>query len=86
MAIPGCFLDGITRRMAIELAEQHGIHVIEGRIMRKELLGFEERFICGTGAEVTPVSESGPHKFTRGAISRALIDDDSAEVQPKKAA
>ena len=32
--------------------------------MPEELAGFEECFICGTGAEVTPVSEVGPYKFT----------------------
>jgi hypothetical protein len=36
--------------------------------------------------KVTPVSEIGPYRFTPGAISRALIDDYSAEVQPKQKA
>ena len=65
---------------------RRGVEVIERRIMPDELTGFEECFICGTGAEVTPVSEIGPYSFTPGAISRALIDDYSAEVQPKKKA
>ena len=47
---------------------------------------FSECFICGTGAEVTPVSEVGPYRFTPGAISRALIEDYTLEVQPKKRA
>ncbi|MEJ0092316.1 MAG: branched-chain amino acid aminotransferase [Methylocella sp.] len=81
-----CFLDGITRRTVIDLARRRGIEVIERRIMPEELAGFEECFICGTGAEVTPVSEIGPYKFTPAAISRALIDDYSAEVQPKQKA
>jgi branched-chain amino acid aminotransferase len=33
---------------------------------------------------VTPVSEIGPHKFTPGNISRTLIGDYSAEVQPRR--
>jgi branched-chain amino acid aminotransferase len=84
--IADCFLDGITRQTVIELAKRRGIEVIERRIMPEELAGFEECFICGTGAEVTPVSEIGPYKFSPGTISRALIDDYSAEVQPKQKA
>ena len=41
--------------------------------------------IVGTGAEVTPVSEIGPHPFVPGAISRALIEAYTDEVQPKVA-
>jgi branched-chain amino acid aminotransferase len=54
--------------------------------MPEELTRFEECFICGTGAEVTPVSEAGPYTFTPSAISRAMIDDYSAEVRPKQQA
>lgn len=84
--IADCFLDGITRRTVIELAKRRGIEVVERRIMPEELSGFEECFVCGTGAEVTPVSEIGPYRFTPGAISRQLIEDYSAEVQPKRQA
>ena len=84
--IADCFLDGITRRTVIDLARRRGVEVIERRIMPEELEGFEECFLTGTGAEVTPVSEIGPYSFTPSAISRALIDDYSAEVQPKKKA
>lgn len=78
--IADCFLDGITRRTVIELAKRRGVEVIERRIMPDELSEFSECFICGTGAEVTPVSEIGPYKFAPGAISRALIEDYTREV------
>jgi branched-chain amino acid aminotransferase len=84
--IADCFLDGITRRTVIDLAKRRGIEVIERRIIPDELSGFEECFISGTGAEVTPVSETGPYKFTPSAMSRAMIDDYSAEVRPKQKA
>ena len=84
--VADCFLDGITRRTVIDLARRRGIEVIERRIMPDELSAFEECFITGTGAEVTPVSETGPYKFTPGAISRAMIDDYSAEVRPRQKA
>ena len=84
--IADCFLDGITRQTVIELAKRRGIEVIERRIMPDELSGFDECFICGTGAEVTPVSEVGPYRFKPGTISRTLIEDYSAEVMPKQKA
>ena len=84
--IADCFLDGITRQTVIELAKRRGYEMIERRIMPEEMSGFEECFICGTGAEVTPVSEIGPYRFAPGAICRALVADYSAEVRPQKAA
>jgi branched-chain amino acid aminotransferase len=81
--IADCFLDGITRRTVIELAKRRGIEVIERRIMPDELEDLEECFICGTGAEVTPVAEAGPYKFKPGAMTRLLIEDFAKEVQPK---
>jgi branched-chain amino acid aminotransferase len=84
--IADCFLDGITRRTVIDLAKRRGIQVIERRIMPEELSGFDECFVCGTGAEVTPVAEIGTYRFTPGALSRSLIADYTAEVQPKQQA
>ena len=84
--IADCFLDGITRRTVVDLAKRRGIEVIERRVMPNELSGFEECFICGTGAEVTPVAEIGPYRFKPSAISRQLIEDYAAEVQPTRKA
>ncbi|MEA2858449.1 MAG: branched-chain amino acid aminotransferase [Methylobacteriaceae bacterium] len=81
--IADCFLDGITRKTVIDLAKRRGFDVIERRIMPDELDMFNECFICGTGAEVTPVSEIGPHRFKPGNISRTLIEDYTAEVKPR---
>lgn len=78
-----CFLDGITRQTVMDLARRRGIEVIERRIMPDELSSFTECFITGTAAEVTPVSEIAHWKFTPGAISKQMMDDYEAEVQPK---
>ena len=51
---PDCFLDGITRRTVIDLAKARGIEVIERAIMPEEMAGFEQCFLTGTAAEVTP--------------------------------
>jgi branched-chain amino acid aminotransferase len=81
--IADCFLAGITRATAIDLAKRRGIEVIERRIMPEELSGFSECFITGTAAEVTPVSEIADWRFTPGAITQQLMADYTAEVQPK---
>ena len=81
--IADCFLDGLTRRTVIDLARRRGMEVVERRIMPEELGSFNECFICGTGAEVTPVSEIGPHTYRPGNISRTLVEDYAAEVQPR---
>ncbi|MGL4287217.1 MAG: branched-chain amino acid aminotransferase [Phreatobacter sp.] len=80
-----CFLDGITRRTVIELCKKRGFEVIERRIMPEELSSFNECFITGTAAEVTPVSEIGPYRFTPGNMSKVIMEDYSAEVLPKAA-
>lgn len=77
---PDCFLDGITRRSVEALARIRQFQVVERHIKPEELADFSEAFLCGTAAEVTPVSEIGPYKFTPGEISRTLMADYTAEV------
>ncbi|MGA7323752.1 MAG: branched-chain amino acid aminotransferase [Rhodomicrobium sp.] len=76
--VPDCFLDGITRRTVISLAKRRGIELIERQIRPEELSEFEQCFLTGSAAEVTPVSEIGPHRFTVGEIARTLMEDYSA--------
>src|SRR6266571_7838198 len=78
-----CFLDGITRQTVIALARRRGIEVAERRIMPDELTGFSECFITGSAAEVTAVSEIAHWTFNPGGITHQLMDDYTAEVQPK---
>ena len=72
---PDCFLDGITRRTVMDLARARGLEIIERAIMPEEMENFSECFITGTAAEVTPVSEIGPYKFTPSDISVNLLND-----------
>ena len=81
--IADCFLAGITRHTAMELAKRRGIEVIERRIMPDGPQQLSECFITGTAAEITAVSEIAQWKFTPGAITHQLADDYTAEVQPK---
>ena len=79
--IADCFLNGITRQTVIELAKKNGMEVVERRIVPDELPSFNECFIVGSAAEVTPVAEIGPYKFTPGNISRALMDAYTKEIR-----
>jgi branched-chain amino acid aminotransferase len=83
-----CFLNGITRQTAIELARRNGIEVIERHIQPEELAKGTEVFLTGTAAEITPVGEIGAHRFTPGQICKTMMDAYSAEVrkEPKAAA
>jgi branched-chain amino acid aminotransferase len=84
--VPDCFLDGITRRTVIELAKRRGYQIVERVIMPEELSDFSECFLTGSAAEVTPVSEIGPYRFTPGTISETLMNDYMKEVYPVAAA
>lgn len=72
---PDCFLDGITRRTVMDLARVRQIPIVERAIWPEEMADFEQCFITGTAAEVTPISEIGPYRFMPGEISIALQDD-----------
>jgi branched-chain amino acid aminotransferase len=79
---PDCFLDGITRRTVIDLAKKRGITVNERTIMPDELGSFNECFIVGTAAEVTPVREIGTHMYQPGRVCETLMTDYMAAVRP----
>lgn len=83
---PDCFLNGITRRTVIDLAKKRGLEVIERTIMPEELEGFEQCFLTGTAAEVTPVSEIGPYSFQVGEITKTLMEDYDAIIRGKSPA
>ncbi|MFW5930004.1 MAG: branched-chain amino acid transaminase [Halobacteriota archaeon] len=53
--VDSSILDGITRRSAIEIAEDLGYEVVEKRVSRGELYTADELFFTGTAAEVTPI-------------------------------
>lgn len=78
---PDCFLNGITRQSVMALARSRQIPVIERHIKPDELTGFSECFLTGSAAEVTPVAEIGPYRFTPGQISETLMNDYAADVR-----
>jgi len=72
---PDCFLDGITRRTVMDLARNRGVEVVERAIWPEELESFEQMFLTGTAAEVTPVRSCGPWNFEVGELTRDLAKD-----------
>jgi len=83
---PDCFLNGLTRQTVIQLAKQRGIEVRERAIWPAELAGFEEIFLTGSAAEITPVSEVQGLKFKPGKVTEQLMEDFAATTRRKNAA
>ena len=71
---PDCFLNGITRQTVIGMLQERGIKVIERHIMPEELDGFEQCWLTGTAAEVTPVGQIGDYSFEVGALARDIAE------------
>ena len=78
---PDCFLDGITRRTVMGLAQKRGLKVIERHIKPEELTNVQEVFLVGTAAEVSPIGQIGEHTFTVGTITKQLMADYSELVK-----
>ncbi len=55
--------------------------MIERYIEPTELETFEECFLTGSAAEVTPVSEIGGQTFTPGRLSETLMNAYAADVR-----
>ncbi|PHQ99472.1 MAG: branched-chain amino acid aminotransferase [Marinosulfonomonas sp.] len=72
---PDCFLNGITRQTVIGLLQDKGIKVIERHIMPDELESFEQCWLTGTAAEVTPVGQIGDYNFEVGTLARDIAAD-----------
>ena len=78
---PDCFLNGITRRTVIALANKFGFEVIERHIKPDELADASEVFLTGSAVEVTPVKEIGQYSFTPAKITRTLLEAYDEEVR-----
>ncbi len=62
-------LEGITRETVIDLArEELGIETVERPIGRTELYVADEAFLCGTGAQVSPMIEVDKRPLGNGRI------------------
>jgi branched-chain amino acid aminotransferase len=62
-------LEGITRATVSHLASQElGLRTVERRLNRTELFTADEMFLCGTGAEISPVVEVDHRRIGNGQV------------------
>ena len=62
-------LEGITRSLLMGLIrDELGLDVVERSMDRTELYGCDELFLCGTGAQVSPVVELDRRKIGSGVV------------------
>ncbi|WP_188479510.1 branched-chain amino acid aminotransferase [Primorskyibacter flagellatus] len=71
---PDCFLNGLTRQTVIGMLEDKQIKVNERHIMPEELESFEQCWLTGTAAEVTPVGQIGTYNFEVGALAKDMVE------------
>lgn len=64
--IPDCFLNGITRQTVIELVRDKGLNLTERHILPDEINGYEEAFLTGTAAEITPIKSIDAITYNTG--------------------
>jgi branched-chain amino acid aminotransferase len=61
-------LEGITRRRLMQVAGDLGIGVLQRSIDRTELYTADELFLCGTGAQISPIIEVDRRTIGSGRI------------------
>jgi len=72
--LPDCFLNGLTRQTVLGMLKDRQIKVHERHIMPEELEGFQQCWLTGTAAEVTPVGQIGDYSFEVGAMTRDIAE------------
>ena len=75
--IPDCFLNGITRQTVIELVKNKGFDLIEKYILPDEINQYDEAFLTGTAAEITPIKSIDEISYNIGnnTTSFELMND-----------
>ncbi len=69
-----CFLNGLTRQTVIGMLKDRQVKVVERHIEPGELEGFQQCWLTGTAAEVTPVGQIGDYNFEVGALAREISE------------
>ena len=72
--LPDAILNGLTRQTVIGMLQERGVTVHERHIMPEELEGFEQCWLTGSAAEVTPVGQIGDYTFEVGALTREIAE------------
>ena len=72
--LPDCFLNGLTRQTVIGMLRGRQVRVHERHILPGELESFEQCWLTGTAAEVTPVGSIGDWSFEVGQMTRDVAE------------
>ena len=70
--IPDCFLNGITRQAVIKMATEQGFQITERHILPDEINNYDEAFLTGTAAEITPVRSIDSVNFQTGENTKTF--------------
>ena len=73
--IADCFLDGITRKTVIEIANNIGIEVEEKHLEVNFMKDCSEAFLTGTAVEITPINSVDDYKFNDRDVTKLLIKE-----------
>ncbi|RME18740.1 MAG: branched-chain amino acid aminotransferase [Alphaproteobacteria bacterium] len=79
--LPDAILNGLTRQTVIGLLKDRGIPVHERHIMPEEMAGFQQCWLTGSAAEVTPVGQIGDYTFEVGELTREISNAYEALVR-----
>ena len=69
---PDCFLNGITRQAVIKMATEQGFQITERHILPDEINNYDEAFLTGTAAEITPVRSIDSVNFQTGENTKTF--------------
>ena len=70
--IPDCFLNGITRQAVIQMVSAQDFKVVERYIQPNEINKFDEAFLTGTAAEITPIKSIDDTNYITGDNSKTF--------------
>ena len=75
--IPDCFLNGITRQTVIALVRDKGFNLIEKHLLPEDIANYDEAFLTGTAAEITPIKSIDEIIYNVGenTVSYQLMND-----------
>jgi branched-chain amino acid aminotransferase len=69
------FLNGLTRQTVIQMLKDRQIKVHERHILPEELESFQQCWLTGTAAEVTPVGQIGDYNFEVGELTKMVATE-----------
>ena len=75
--IPDCFLNGITRQTVIGIVRDKGFKLIEKHLSPDDMTNYDEAFLTGTAAEITPIKSIDQIHYNVGenTVGYQLMND-----------